>query len=292
MGAAEYFSSIQKLYAGGRATERSYRGYLARLIETLEPIDCGAPDYIITQRGLPVGYIEAKNLDQKTDLDAAEKSAQLERYLKSLNNLALTNYLEFRFYKNGSKVAAVSIGKLNGGKLAPAPENWAHFADLLRDFCAYTGQTITAPEKLAKMMAGKARLMQEIIFNTVNSAGDNSLKEQLLAFRKILIHDMDAKQFSDIYAQTITYGLFAARLHDRTLENFSRQEARELAPRSNPFLRQFFDYISGANLDDNVAWIVDDLANIFLRCDVRTILQNFGAATKQTDQLVHFYEAF
>jgi len=118
------------------------------------------------------------------------------------------------------------------------------------------------------MMAQKARMMEEILYNAVKEDDeDNTLKDQLNAFRNILIHDLDEKTFSDIYAQTIAYGLFAARLHDETLEDFSRQEARELIPKSNPFLRNLFDYISGAQLDDRVVWIVDDLCEIFRAVD-------------------------
>lgn len=68
------------------------------------------------------------------------------------------------------------------------------------------------------------------------------------AFKDILIHDIIIKEFADIYAQTIAYGMFAARLHDPTLENFARQEAAELIPKSNPFLRKLFGYIAGPDI--------------------------------------------
>jgi hypothetical protein len=46
---------------------------------------------------------------------------------------------------------------------------------------------------------------------------NSTLKDQMNAFKQILIHDITPKGFADVYAQTIAYGMFAARLHDPTL---------------------------------------------------------------------------
>lgn len=108
----------------------------------------------------------------------------------------------------------------------------------------------------------------------------------------MLIHDIDNKSFADIYSQTIAYGMFAARYHDPTLPTFSRMEAAELIPKSNPFLRKLFQDIAGYDLDIRLTWIVDELVNIFLATDVAHIMKNFGRSTKQEDPVVHFYETF
>jgi predicted helicase len=297
----EYLKQIKKRYNAGISTEHSYRGDLQVLLTDLvkginvtnEPKrqKCGAPDYILQKKEVPLGYIEAKDIG--VDLNKIEKSDQMKRYLPSLDNLILTDYLEFRFYKYGKKVKSINIASIENGKLKTHSENFDSFETHINDFCVFKGQTIKSAEKLAKMMAQKARMMEEILYNAVKENDeDNSLKDQLNAFRNILIHDLDEKTFSDIYAQTIAYGLFAARLHDETLEDFSRQEARELIPKSNPFLRNLFDYISGAQLDDRVVWIVDDLCEIFRAVDLRSLLADFGKSTGQTDPFIHFYETF
>lgn len=112
------------------------------------------------------------------------------------------------------------------------------------------------------------------------------------AFKSILIHDITPKGFADVYAQTIAYGLFAARLHDPTLDSFSRQEAAELIPKSNPFLRKLFNYIAGPDIDERIKWIVDNLVDIFLACNVQELLKNYGKSTKMEDPIIHFYEDF
>ena len=145
-------------------------------------------------------------------------------------------------------------------------------------------------------MAGKARLLSDIIEKSLTSDEENqensTLKEQMLAFKQILIHDITPQGFADVYAQTIAYGMFAARLHDPTLNNFSRQEAAELIPKSNPFLRKLFGYIAGPDIDDRIKWVVENLSEIFLACNVEEILKNYGKSTKMEDPIIHFYETF
>jgi len=145
-------------------------------------------------------------------------------------------------------------------------------------------------------MAGKARLLSEVIEKALTSdesnSEDSTLKDQMHAFKQILIHDITPKGFADVYAQTIAYGMFAARSHDPTLATFSRQEAYELIPKSNPFLKKLFGYIAGLDVDDRIKWIVDDLVNIFTACNVDEILKNFGKSTKMEDPIIHFYETF
>jgi predicted helicase len=301
MDIQEYLNNIKKSYKTHLATEHSYRGDLKTLIESMvsgilvtnEPKrqECGAPDYIIQKKDVPLGYIEAKDIGG--DLDKVEKSEQMKRYKNSLENLILTNYLEFRFYRYGEKVETIALATIEKDKIKPNADSFDSFTNRIKDFCEFIGQTIKSPEILAKIMAHKAKMIEEAFFKAVTiDALNNSLKDQLTAFRKILIHDMDEKTFADVYAQTIAYGLFAARLHDTTLEDFSRQEARGLIPRSNPFLRSLFDYISGAELDDRVAWIIDDLCVAFRATDVRALLKDFGKMSGQADPFIHFYETF
>ncbi|HPB02445.1 MAG TPA: N-6 DNA methylase [Bacteroidales bacterium] len=307
----EYISALNKLYKAGIATEHSYRGDLKILIESLvsgitvtnEPshIACGAPDYILTRRNIPIGYIEAKDINKP--LDAKEYKEQFDRYRNSLPNLIITDYLEFRLFRDGEFVTSVRIGNAASGAVVGLPENYDTFARLITDFCAHISQTIKSSSKLAKMMAGKARLLANVIQSAiesdehsqqfqVNEAANNTLRQQMSAFRDILIHDIKPNEFADIYAQTIAYGMFAARLHDPTMTDFTRQEAAELIPKSNPFLRKLFQYVAGYDLDDRIRWIVDDLADIFRACDVAAILNNFGKSTQQEDPVIHFYETF
>jgi type I restriction-modification system DNA methylase subunit len=310
MPISQYIENINKLYKTGNAREHSYRGDLQVLINTIvtdvlvtnEParIECGAPDYIITKRDIPVGYIEAKDIG--VDLESKSLKEQFDRYKASLQNLIFTDYLTFHLYINGEFKTKVQIAEIKNGKIVPVSPNFSMFTDLIKDFCLFEGQTIKSSSTLAAMMAKKARMLENIIeaalLSDIKKEETSSLRDQMDAFQKILIHDIKPKEFADIYAQTIAYGMFAARFHDKTLETFSRQEAAELIPKSNPFLRSLFSYIAGPDIDDRIKWIVESLAEIFRSADVATLLKDFRkgksrlAPSQTEDPIIHFYETF
>lgn len=304
----QYIDNLDKRHRLGNATEHTFRGDLQQLLESLVPTiratnepkrqSCGAPDYILTKKEIPVGFIEAKDIGDK-DLDGTKKTGnkeQFDRYKASLNNLIFTDYINFHLYREGEFITKIAIAEITDKGIKPLPENFGNFENIIKDFCVHVGQTIKSPKKLAEMMAGKARLLSDIIGKALTSDEinheDSTLKDQMLAFKQILIHDITPQGFADVYAQTIAYGMFAARLHDPTLKTFSRQEAAELIPKSNPFLRKLFGYIAGPDIDDRIKWIVDNLAEIFLACNVEEILKNYGKTTKMEDPIIHFYETF
>ncbi|MBT7038909.1 MAG: N-6 DNA methylase [Bacteroidetes bacterium] len=308
MTITEYINSINQRYKLGNATEHTFRGDLQQLIESLVPEiratnepkrqSCGAPDYILTKKDIPVGFIEAKDIGDP-DLKGEKKSGnkeQFDRYKASLSNIIFTDYIHFNLFLNEQFITQIAIGEVTEKGIKPIPENFPAFERFIKDFCIFIGQTIKSPKKLAEMMAGKARLLSDVIEKALTSDEthneDSSLKEQMNAFKNFLIHDITPKGFADVYAQTIAYGMFAARLNDPTIENFSRQEAAELIPKSNPFLRKLFGHIAGPDIDDRIKWIVDSLVEIFLACNVKDLLKDFGKKTVMEDPIIHFYETF
>jgi predicted helicase len=300
----QYIDKLNSRYKSGIATEHTFRGDLQQLIETISPEiaatnepkrqACGAPDYVITKKEIPIGYIEAKDIG--ADLNSKAYKQQFDRYKTSLHNLIITDYIDFHLYVDGELKTTIKIGEIQGGAIVHLAENFDTFTNLIKDFCTHIGQTIKSSKKLAEMMAGKARMLAQVIEKAITSDEEkkenSTLKEQMHAFKEILIHDITPKAFADIYSQTIAYGMFAARLHDETLDDFSRQEAANLIPKSNPFLRKLFQYISGYDIDSRIEWIVAALADIFRATDVNGLLHNFGKATQTHDPIIHFYETF
>jgi len=299
-----YLNILNLRYKTGFSKEHTYRGDLQTLLMTLLPhvlvtneparVACGAPDYVLTIKEIPIGYIEAKDIG--IDLNSKTLKEQFDRYKKGLSNLIFTDYLDFHFYKNGELTARIAIAIIEQGNIVPLPQNFQQFQSLIQNFAQTVSQTIKSPTKLAEMMAGKAKLMANVIEKSLTEDdkvdAKSALKSQMLSFKQMLIHDIDNQAFADIYSQTIAYGMFAARYHDPTLPTFSRQEAATLIPKSNPFLRKLFQDIAGYDLDDRLVWIVEELVSIFLATDVADIMKNFGKSTKQEDPVVHFYETF
>ena len=300
-----YVTKIAQRVKDGHTSEHTFRGDLEILINALAPTvnvtnepskvtDCGNPDYLISAKDIPIGFIEAKDVGK--DLDAKQYKEQFDRYKAALDNLIITDYLTFEFYITGERIHEVCVGTLESGKVVAQEENFARLAELLIDFCTYVGQTIKSAQRLAVLMAGKARLLENTLYQALTSDEESNantdLREQFNTFKTVLIHDLTPTDFADIYAQTLAYGMFAARLHDETLDTFSRQEAAELIPRTNPFLRRLFDYVAGVNIDERIKPTVDNLVEVFRATDVAVMLKDFGKTTQTQDPIIHFYETF
>lgn len=307
---AGFLAEVQRLHASGQATEHTYRPALQKLFDSVtdevksynEPkgVKVGRPDFVFIREAgkgsqITVGHCEAKDVG----LGIAPKGmnefnkAQHDRYVKALPNLVYTNGLDFRFYKNGDLAREISIADFLMG-IQPKPDQFSVLANQLKDFCAERLQTIESAEKLAEMMAGKASLIKDILFNTLKEDAElqTELTGQYQSFKKMLIHDLTAEDFSDIYAETIAYGMFGARLHDKTLDTFSRVEALDLMPKSNPFLRKLFTYVAGPELDERIRRTVDELAEIFHATNLPKLFVDFGKFTQRNDPFLHFYETF
>ena len=300
-----YIAELNQQYATGKANEHSYRSALQILLKALLPKtyrivneptreDCGAPDFIILKGETPIAYLETKDL-QDSDLDGKKKNKeQFDRYRASLDHIIFTDYLDFHLYENGEYVDAVRLADIRGERIVLLEESIDKFLQIISHLANATPQRITSPSRLAKVMAGKARLLANVIEQALEKDKEQTseLSTQMDVFREYLIHDLNEKTFADIYAQTIAYGLFSARLNDKTPEDFSRNEANELIPKSNPLLRRIFNDIAGYNVDSRIAWIVDDLVAAFRVTDMARVMKGFKEGTQQTDPLMHFYEDF
>jgi predicted helicase len=305
MSIANYLEKLNHYYQLGFATEHTYRGDFAKLIEELIPdvditnepkkiTDCGSPDYVLTKNKIPIGFIEAKDIDK--DLNSKLYKDQFGRYKKALDNLIITDYIKFQFFQRGELIHEIRIAEIDGNKIKAIPHKFDEFTNLIVDFSIFVAQTIKSPKTLAQMMAAKARLLENILENAITSdekkSENTDLKNQYETFKSILIHDLTPQGFADIYAQTLAYGMFAARLHDKSLDTFSRQEAAMLIPKSNPFLRKLFNHVAGNDIDERIVTTVDNLADVFRATNVEELLKNFGKSTQTQDPIIHFYETF
>jgi predicted helicase len=164
---------------------------------------------------------------------------------------------------------------------------------LLKEFLAADPPTVLNAKDLATRMASLARLIRSAIRLALDDEDKKGeLHQQMKSFQKTLVSALTEDQFADMYAQTICYGLFAARYNAQGGQRFTRQQAAYQLPKTNPFLRKMFGHIAGPDLDNRVAWAVDDLAELLHRADMSAILEDFGKRTRREDPVVHFYETF
>lgn len=302
-----YLNKLQTELITGNALEHSYRPAFKSLIEQIdlsiqavnEPTRSahGSPDFIFLKKGnknFTFGYAETKDIN--VNLNDVEKTEQLKRYL-GYPRLILTNYIEFRFFRNGEKYQTIEIAKKENTFLRPLNQNFLFLEKELKAFLEGKPEKITSGIRLAQIMGGKALRIRENVSKYLNSNDGKSeeLKRIYKIMRELLVHDLEVEKFADMYAQTLVYGLFVARYYDDTPENFFRQEARDLVPASNPFLQHFFDHIVGPKFDTRLGYIVDELCEIFSVADIKEIIRKhfnlFGEETDK-DPIIHFYEDF
>ena len=300
---AEYLDEVRLKYASGQATEHSYRPALEQLFASIDPTltvinepkrsDAGMPDFLFQRGDVPVGWCEAKDVDKDVIKLKGYSIEQRKRYEKAYPNLIYTNGVDFEFIREGERVHFVTIADFLMG-LQPNPDKFDELARQLKQFAEQKPISIRSAAKLAEIMAAKAAIIKDEI--GIALADDKEFRSglggQYMSFKANLLPALTPDEFADIYAETITYGMFAARFHDDTLDTFSRQEALEKLPASNPFLKGLFEYIAGPQLPKRLTYIVDDLVQVMRASDPHSLFEKYGKFTARNDPFIHFYEDF
>lgn len=308
----DYLRSFVKVLQQGDAREESFYPALAQLFSnyaqesdragvrvTTQPkkTEAGNPDFRVWDgKQHIIGYIEAKRPSEE-NLQLISESEQLTRYRQIFPNLILTNFCEFRLYRNGELVDSVRIARpfvaTKLGKVPPL-ENAEKFTALLSKFFAFSLPRIYTAESLAVELAKRTRHLRDEVVSQELEQEKEEGKGDLLgfyeAFQEYLIGGLKLEEFADLYAQTITYGLFAARI--RSGKGFTRRSAFETIPHTIGILRDLFRFISLGDLPTSLEWIVDDIAEVLAVADVGEILHRFFHEGKGADPIVHFYETF
>ncbi|MDD4018913.1 MAG: N-6 DNA methylase [Kiritimatiellae bacterium] len=306
-----YLHQVARLFPNARSKERAYRADLQNLLGQLLPsltvihepsgVTGGDPDFLIENRNhAALCYLETKDIG--TDLAFGASATphdreQFDRYRAAFATLVYTDYLTFRFYRGGTLRDEIRIADIDGLKITPLPDACRALAERLADFTARLEPVKTAA-CLASLMASKARLVQRVVLRALREDGSAEESDSLRHFygylKSSLMADLTEHAFADVYAQTMAYGLFAARVHDtKPKAVFSLERVCTLIPASNSLLRRLFQNIANLPPDSPIRLEAAGLAEIFAAADMPAILEHFGdPADAQHDPFVHFYETF
>ena len=310
-----YVVSLAKAWARGDATEHTHRAALAQLIgSSLPGLDAtnepkatqreNKPDYLVRKHNTLVGYVEAKDLN--ADLSSVLKSAQIKRYQEALPNLLVTNYLDFAWLLGPERRMTISLGTLCGKAIDLHPDADARWNELIRSFCDEVTPTLGTPHQLAASLAGQTRLLRDLVAELLGT-GDEALQAQYAAFKSLLMPNLQAEEFGDMYAQTAVYGLFTARVFESTSlygaapeklpahlrkGAFNLEKAGFLIPRANPFLRQFFHHVASPDLSEQLRWLIEQVAFSLRYTDMDKVLHRQSRKQGFEDPVFHFYETF
>ena len=304
-----YLKEIHKTYAKRNFREESFYSSLKGLFENCSgffPVEEGAgvlvspkrtevgiPDILIRTDSEEIGNIEAKTPD--SNLQEVEKSEQIQRYRNAIPNLILTNFLDFKLYRDGKLRYSVEICKLSAlqGLKLPVAEKMDLFFELLSEFYSFSVREIKTPSELAILLADKTKLSRKILMEVLEKETEPDYIPIISfyeAFRKVLIEGLTKERFVDLYAQTITYGLFAAKMIAGE-EEIKRGNAWEFVPGNVPLLRTIFHIFSGPDAPEAMSWIINDIVNVLNKTRIKVIFQDTGAMYDR-DPIIHFYDTF
>lgn len=296
-----YVSEVEKLFHKGIATEHSYRHLIISMINHVddsitiinEPkrIECGAPDFILLKKNIPIGYIEAKDIG--VDLDSIVDTDQFKRYTSGLKNVIFTNHYDFIWYVNGQEKLRFSIGKYKRSNLSFDEALFLSSEAHLKSFLSLKTENITSASDLAKRLATLAQSINGLILASLDlEEEDGWLNKWFNGFKQTLVPGLTEADFSDMFSQTLAYGLFAARVHMDEGADFSRYSASSILPKTNPFLRKLFAQFAGESMPETISWAVDEIVEVLKHTDIDSIKGYFGKSNDKEDAVIHFYENF
>ena len=311
-----YLQALRRNLDLGNATEHTHRPALKGLLEAVdtnidavnEPrrIECGAPDFVVTKKGPDhptIGYIEAKDIGR--DLNVIERDSnrsapsstdgrQLRRYRQSLSNLVLTDYVEFRRYADGELVQTARIAAETIGGLTFDRAGVQSVRELLAAFYLQAPEPVASAAELAVRMARITHMIRDIVAQGFEQdRASQNLRGLFKELKKTLDPGLRPDAFADMFAQTLAYGLFAARVDYRGPGPFRWQDAAHHIPRTNRFIRPLFNLVTGPDLNDEpFVSFVDDLAQLLGVAEMEAVLADFGKRGVDEDPILHFYETF
>ncbi|MBI4064837.1 N-6 DNA methylase [Candidatus Gottesmanbacteria bacterium] len=300
-----YLQQVFSKLKTGEAGERTYYPVLEELLKNfqegsqiiVEPRKSavGIPDFKVqTEKGLLVGYVEAKDLGRDLDRLTKGEHEQIDKYRKEYPKLIVTNFIEFRLYESGEQVDSVVITQPVTLKIGtPVLDNEGRARGLFGRFYSTTIQQVHSAKRLSELLAHKTRVLRGLIREEIDLTDKEETEtEKLLeTFKKTLKPDMTPEIFSDMYAQTITFGLFVARINSDH-EEFTRHTAHSLIPHTIPLLKKIFWILSGQDVSQHIEWQVDEIAEILANTNIQRITEEFFSHGKGRDPIIHFYETF
>lgn len=310
----EYFKEIKNKYKNG--TEFTPRTDLENLLNKLKTNQSihvfqepkkkgdisGKPDFRIEFSGVIIGYIETKTIGANLEdiINPTQKnrdSEQLEKYLRIKPNLILTNYNEFILFKTGKPVDRFTLFYLTDDELNK--DNIEKISKMFKIFFMSTPQKIKKPEKLSELLAERTIVFRDFL-KTFLEKGNGIFKEKLIGenslyqlFKDILIEDLESTEFIDAYVQTITYGLFLAKLKSKE-ERITKENALQYIPKSIGTLKELFKTMEIEDIPDDINWIIDEIINILNNTLIEELEKNlsFSKTYNYVDPYVYFYENF
>ncbi|MFP6145392.1 type ISP restriction/modification enzyme [Helicobacter pylori] len=250
----------------------------------------GQPDFRVSYQGLNIGYIENKKVG--TDLSQLLKSDQILKYLELNPNLMLTDYLNFMWVGKDEKNAPlikkeISIASLDelSKPLKPNPQTERDLIELFKSFFNHEAAPITNAKDFATHLSTPTKYLKDAL---ITYQKDEQVSSIFKNFKEYLYEELSFEDFSDAFAQTLTYSLFIAKLNHPS-EKINLDNVRSSIPKNFAVIREMADFLKKLDAIKEIQWLLNEILILINHVDMDSIIKDLN---DDKDPYLHFYETF
>ncbi|EMR54920.1 type ISP restriction/modification enzyme [Helicobacter pylori] len=298
----EYLESIKDITH--ESNELTHRLFLHNLLDKLknhfnkefkiehepERKQGSQPDFRISYQGLNIGYIENKRVG--TNLNQLLKSDQILKYLELNPNLMLTDYLNFMWVGKDEnnepsikrKISIASPEELSK-PLKPNPQTERDLIEFFRGFFNYEAAPITNAKDFATHLSAPTKYLKDAL---IQYQQDDQVSSIFKNFKEYLYEELSFEDFSDAFAQTLTYSLFLAKLN-HPFEKINLDNVRSSIPKNFAVIREMADFLKKLDEIEEIQWLLNEILSLINHVDMDSILKDLN---DDKDPYLHFYETF
>ncbi len=298
----EYLESIKDLTT--EKNELTHRLFLHNLLDKLknhfnkefkiehEPKrDQGSqPDFRISYQGLNIGYIENKRAGE--NLSQLLKSDQILKYLELNPNLMLTDYLNFVWVGKDENNAPlikkeISVASLDelSKSLNPNPQIERDLIELFKSFFNYEAAPIANAKDFATHLSAPTRYLKDAL---ITYQQEDQVSSIFKNFKEYLYEELSFEDFSDAFAQTLTYSLFIAKLN-HPFEKINLDNVRSSIPKNFAVIREMADFLKKLDAIKEIQWLLNEILSLINHVNMDSIIKDLN---DDKDPYLHFYETF
>ncbi|MFP6206592.1 type ISP restriction/modification enzyme [Helicobacter pylori] len=299
----EYLESIKDLTH--ESNELTHRAFLQILLNRLkdnfnkefkiehEPKkdkQGGQPDFRVSFQGLNIGYIENKRVG--TNLNRLLKSDQVLKYLELNPNLMLTDYLNFVWVgkdENNEPLSKREISIASPDELSkplkPNPQTERDLIELFKSFFNHEAAPITNAKDFATRLSAPTKYLKDAL---ITYQKDTQVSSIFNNFKEYLYEELSFEDFSDAFAQTLTYSLFLAKLN-HPFEKINLDNVRSSIPKNFAVIREMADFLKRLDAIKEIQWLLNEILSLINHVDMDSIIKDLN---DDKDPYLHFYETF
>lgn len=202
------------------------------------------PDFRVSFQGLNIGYIENKRVGN--DLRKLSESDQIRKYLELNPNLMLTDYLNFVWVGKDEEnkplikreISVASLDELSK-PLKPNPQTEHDLIELFKSFFNHEAAPITNAKDFATHLSTPTKYLKDAL---ITYQEEDQVSSIFNNFKEYLYEELSFEDFSDAFAQTLTYSLFLAKLN-HPFEKINLDNVRSSIPKNFAVIREMADFL-------------------------------------------------